>query len=119
MDFKLDFASLLKPNGSAASMGGDNMTGSSKNLMENLLPMLGGQFSPFLRIFVFVQHMLGSYLGVDATLLLSTVGVIWALNKIGRQMYMSGYAFLHTHFMSSISIQSADDIYVHLMRWLA
>jgi len=123
----MDFMSLLKSNKSATiesstistsdTMATDNA--SAKKLMENLLPMLGGQFSPFLRMFVSLQHLFGSYLGVDATILLSAICALWAFNKIGRQVYMSGYTFMHAHFMSSIGISSADDIYPVLMRWLA
>ncbi|KAI0124382.1 BCS1 N terminal-domain-containing protein [Xylariales sp. AK1849] len=83
------------------------------NIVESLLPMLG------LRSILPMYGFIGSWLGLDPTWLLTTFGMMWAANKLIRQIYHSSYGFITEHLMSTIHISSNDDIYVHLMRWLA
>jgi mitochondrial chaperone BCS1 len=116
---KVDFASLFTGN---ANIIAGNTTGRaehSNKLFESLLPVLGGQFSPLLRLAMFFHQMIASRLGVDPTTILTLFGFAWALNKVGRQMYMTAYGVIQENFMCNIHISSADDIYTHMMKWLA
>lgn len=99
----------------AANMtaGTENASAASNFHMENLLPMLG------LRSFMPMYGLVGGWLGLDPTFLLTVFGIVWAFNKIVRQVYGTMYGIVQEHLMSSIHISSTDDMYVHLMRWLA
>ncbi|ETS80528.1 hypothetical protein PFICI_08057 [Pestalotiopsis fici W106-1] len=83
------------------------------NLAETLLPLLG------LRALLPVYSFVGNSLGLDVTWILTLFGMIWAVNKLFRQAYSTIYAFVAENLMSNIHISSTDDIYIHLMRWLA
>ncbi|KAF6824926.1 mitochondrial chaperone BCS1 [Colletotrichum plurivorum] len=118
---KMDFATLFKGNLSAMA---DNMTNgksysSNSKMMESLLPMLGGQFNPVVRIVMLLYQMIGSNLGIDPTVVLTLVGFFWAANRVVRQVYGAVFRLIQDNFMSSIHISSTDEIYVHMMKWLA
>ncbi|KAI1262191.1 P-loop containing nucleoside triphosphate hydrolase protein [Xylariaceae sp. FL1019] len=83
------------------------------NIIESILPLLG------LRGFAPIYRVVGSSLGWDPTILLTALGVIWALNRVFRQVYSLVYKLITDHLMSTIHISSTDDIYLHLMKWLA
>ncbi|KAI0168152.1 BCS1 N terminal-domain-containing protein [Pestalotiopsis sp. NC0098] len=82
-------------------------------VVETLLPLLG------LRALVPVYSFVGNSLGLDVTWILTCFGLVWALNKLGRQVYHTIYGFVTENLMSNIHISSTDDIYFHLMIWLA
>lgn len=88
-------------------------------ILETLTPLLGYQFNPFLRLFMVLYNMLGSHLGLDPTFILTAIGFVWAANKLCSQIYLGLYGLARRHFMASIQISSTDDIYFHLMKWLA
>lgn len=100
-------------NATAIAENGSSSSHVNGNIVETLLPMLG------LRGFAPIYGFIGNWLGVDVTWLLTFFGGIWAFNKLGRQVYHTLYGFVTEHLMSNIHISSNDDIYVHLMRWLA
>ncbi|KAK7750639.1 hypothetical protein SLS62_007486 [Diatrype stigma] len=87
--------------------------GPSANIIESLLPLFG------LRGLAPLYGLVGGSLGVDATYLLTFFGVAWALNRLLRQLYNVGYGLVSDHLMSNIHVSSSDDIYLHLMKWLA
>ncbi|KAI0006938.1 BCS1 N terminal-domain-containing protein [Xylariaceae sp. FL0662B] len=105
--------SLVSSN--ETDMVGDNSSTNimDTNVIERILPLLG------LRGFVPVYSFVGSWLGIEASHLLTAIAFLWALNKLARQLYYFASGFITEHFMSSIDISSNDDIYKHLMRWLA
>lgn len=118
----MDFATLFKGNFSAMAenmTGGKSYSGDSKKMMESLLPMLGGQFNPVVRSLMFLYQMIGSHLGIDPTLILTLAGFIWAANRVARQVYGAIFRVIQDNFMSSIHVQSTDEIYAHMMKWLA
>lgn len=119
---RMDFATLFKGNFSAMAenmTGGKSYSGDSKKMMESLLPMLGGQFNPVVRSLMFLYQMIGSHLGIDPTLILTLAGFIWAANRVARQVYGAIFRVIQDNFMSSIHVQSTDEIYAHMMKWLA
>lgn len=83
------------------------------NIVENLLPLVG------LKAFMPVYSFLSNSLGWDPTYLLTTLGFVWAANKVLRQIYHLLYGLVTEHLMSTIHVSSTDDIYLHLMKWLA
>ena len=85
----------------------------SANVIESLLPLLG------LRGFAPLYSLIGSSLGIDPTYLLTTIGLAWAFNRLFRQIYYYLYGVVTEYMMSSIHVSSTDDIYLHLMKWLA
>jgi mitochondrial chaperone BCS1 len=104
-----------------------NMTSFANNMTEgglpeglaHLLPLLGTRFTPLLQPLMVIYHMMGSRLGLDPTLMLTLFGFFWAFNKMWRQVYGSLYALLHEYLTANIHISSTDEIYLHLMKWLA
>ncbi|KAH6685412.1 mitochondrial chaperone BCS1 [Plectosphaerella plurivora] len=88
-------------------------------VLDALGPLLGGQFSPILRTLTLVNQVFGARLGIDPTLLLTLVGAAWALSRMWRQLSAAVTAFVIAHFMSSIHVASSDEIYTHMMKWLA
>lgn len=121
---KMDFSTLFKGNLTAMA---ENMTGgrggygagNSNKMMESLLPMLGGQFNPVVRSLMLLYQMIGSNLGIDPTLILTLVGFFWAANRVVRQVYGAVFRLIQDNFMSSIHVSSTDEIYTHMMKWLA
>lgn len=83
------------------------------NLIEGLLPVLG------LRGLLPMYSLVGSWLGLDPTWILTAFGIFWAANKLLRQMYMTIYGLVTEHMMCNIHVSSTDEIYVYLMKWLA
>ncbi|KAK2002695.1 hypothetical protein LX36DRAFT_221586 [Colletotrichum falcatum] len=63
--------------------------------------------------------MIGSNLGLDPTVVLTLVGFFWAANRVVRQVYGAVFRLIQDNFMSSIHITSTDEIYTHMMKWLA
>lgn len=82
-------------------------------IIETLLPLLG------MRGLVPVYSLIGSSLGLDVTWVLTLFGFVWAMNKLLRQAYGTVYGFVTEHLLSKIHVSSTDEIYTHLMRWLA
>ncbi|GKT40934.1 putative mitochondrial chaperone BCS1-B [Colletotrichum spaethianum] len=117
----MDFATLFKGNLSAMAenmTGGRSYSGNNK-MMESLLPMLGGQFNPVFRSLMLLYQMIGSNLGIDPTIILTLVGFFWATNRVVRQVYGAIFRLVQENFMSNIHITSTDEIYTHMMKWLA
>jgi mitochondrial chaperone BCS1 len=100
-------------NATTSTENASNSGHMNGNMVETLLPLLG------LRALVPVYSFIGGSLGLDVTWVLTLFGMIWALNKLGRQIYHTLYGFVTENLMSNIHISSTDDIYIHLMRWLA
>ncbi|KAL2268607.1 hypothetical protein VTJ83DRAFT_3453 [Remersonia thermophila] len=123
----MDLPSLLRgalPANATSSSHGAN--GSAHHvlrdeLLDNLTPLLGFglQFNPLMRLFMVLNHMFGSRLGIEPTYVLTVAGLLWAANKLWNQLSAALHALARRHFMVSISINEADDIYRHLMKWLA
>ena len=116
---KLDFGSLFGGSLNNASKNASTNKTFHDGMMESLLPIVGGQFSPVLRSVMFIYQMLGNHLGIDPTLILTLAGFIWAINRVGRQVYSTIYGIMQTNFMSTVHVSSTDDIYDQLMKWLA
>lgn len=113
MDIPMLLRGVLPAVTANTTAGPENASAASSFHMDNLLPLLG------LRSFMPMYGLIGGWLGLDPTFLLTVFGVVWAFNKIARQAYRTLYSVVQEHLMSSIHISSTDDMYAHLMRWLA
>jgi len=120
MDFNAILRGALPQMAANISSLGENM--SKKGLpdgMAQLLPLLGSRFNPLLQPLLLVQHLMGGWLGLDPTVLLTFFGFCWAANKVWRQVSTTVGGLVHRYLSSSIRVSSGDEIYLHLMKWLA
>ncbi|KAL2259919.1 hypothetical protein VTK26DRAFT_6242 [Humicola hyalothermophila] len=107
-----------------ASLDDSNSTGGGHSdlpdgILETLSPLLGFQFNPLLRLLMVLNNMIGGHLGFDLTYLLSALGFVWAIHKLWSYLYDNLYSLARQYFMASIEVSSSDDIYYHMIKWLA
>ncbi|KAK3936146.1 BCS1 N terminal-domain-containing protein [Diplogelasinospora grovesii] len=127
----MDFNTLLRgalPTlvANISDAAGSNTTAFGKKsfpdgILETLAPLLGSQFNPLLKSFMLFYKVAGSGIlfGLDPTILLTLFGFFWAGNKLWRQVYMTIYGIVQEHLMATIHINSGDEMFLHMMRWLA
>lgn len=72
-----------------------------------------------LRGFAPLYEFVGSWLGIDPGMMLTVLGILWAAQKIGQQLFSLCRLIVTSYLMSSVHIASTDDIYLHMMKWLA
>ncbi|KAI2471888.1 P-loop containing nucleoside triphosphate hydrolase protein [Annulohypoxylon bovei var. microspora] len=116
MDYSGVLSSLLPSIGLNMSGGGGNNTTDDTphaKVVESILGLVG------LRGFAPIYGFVGNKLGIEPSYILTAIGVLWAFNKLFHQLYTSLYNVVISHFMCSIHILNSDDIYAHLMEWLA
>ncbi|KAI0881129.1 P-loop containing nucleoside triphosphate hydrolase protein [Annulohypoxylon maeteangense] len=116
MDYSGVLSGLLPSIGlNISDRVGNNATDNTPHakMVESILGLVG------LRGFAPIYGFVGDKLGIEPTYILTAIGVIWAFNKLFHQLYTSLYNIVISHFMCSIHILNSDDIYSHLMEWLA
>ncbi|KAG7289523.1 hypothetical protein NEMBOFW57_005894 [Staphylotrichum longicolle] len=121
MDFNSLVRGALPTFGANVSHPGNSSTenGLPDGLLDTLSPLLGLQFNPLMRLFMLLHSLIGSHLGIDPTYILTSVGVIWAANKVWAQLYTTLYGLARQYFMASVEVSNSDDIYFQMMKWLA
>jgi mitochondrial chaperone BCS1 len=121
MDFNTLLRGALPTFGANITDAGGNGTKRSipDGIMETLVPLLGSQFNPLLKLFMLFHNMAGSRFGLDPTILLVVAGVFWAGNKMVRQLYLTLYGLTQQYFTASICINNSDEMFLHMMKWLA
>ena len=67
----------------------------------------------------FVSKFLLESIGLDISLIVSAVAIAFAVSTALRYSWKNVYAQLKVYFMSSITVDSEDDIHQHIMSWLA
>jgi len=72
----------------------------------------------FIPGYPFISNLLRENLGFDVTYTVFTCLLLFGLITAGQFLWKHAYYFFETNFMSSISIESGDDIYGHVMNWL-
>lgn len=122
MDFK-SFGRNLQYHGSPHnSNGNSNMTTDGSNGtsagLEPIIALLGAR-NPLVQVLMILHSLVGSRLGLDPTMFLTLLGFLWASNRIWYQPYHAARRLLSDYFVSSISVASGDEIYLHMMKWLA
>lgn len=86
--------------------------------MDSLL-LSAGRSSPLLQVGLFVYRVLGAHLGLDPSILLTAVGLLWAFFKLGSQLWQFGAALIDQHLMCAMYVSEGDHIYTYLMKWLS
>ncbi|KAH8909007.1 hypothetical protein BR93DRAFT_944378 [Coniochaeta sp. PMI_546] len=123
MDFNTFLRGAMPTFAANASEAGANATrsGFQSGMMDSLMPLLsmGGRSNPLLQVFMLVYNVLGARLGFDPTSALTFFGFLWAANKVWRQIYMALYGVINTYLTASIHISSSDEMYLHMMKFLA
>lgn len=115
----MDFKSMGRGFGGGHRGGFDtNVSNGTLPGLEPIIALLGAR-NPIVQLLMVVHQVVGSRIGLDPTMFLTLLGFIWAFNRIWRQLFTAIYRFVSDYFMSSIHIASSDEIYLHLMKWLA
>ncbi|KAK0651827.1 BCS1 N terminal-domain-containing protein [Cercophora newfieldiana] len=99
--------------------GNDTRKNLADGIFETILPLFGTQFNPLFKILMVVWNKAGISLGFDPTIILTIAGVVWAANKLLRQLYGTLYGLTQQYFTASINISNSDEMYNHMMKWLA
>lgn len=121
----MDFSTLLRGemptfSGNATETGGNFSSREFHDgVLKSLMPLFGGRFNPLMQAFMLFYNMAGSRLGFDPSIILTALGFVWAANKLWRQVYMTVYGLLQEYLTASVHISSSDEMYLHLMKWLA
>ena len=102
----------------ASHDGNSSEHGLPDGLLDTLSPLLGFQLNPLMKLFTLLHDIIESHLGIDLTYILILVGLFWAINKIGAQLYTTCHALSRQHFTASIEVSNSDDIYTHIMKFL-
>ncbi|KAK9435543.1 mitochondrial chaperone BCS1 [Metarhizium brunneum] len=88
------------------------------DIFDNLLAT-AGRASPLTQFFLFIYQMLGLRLGLDLSVIMALLGVLWVTIKIGGQAYTLVDAFIENHLMHSVTVPHDDEIYDHVLAWLS
>lgn len=110
------FAGNMTESGGNMSGGGGGL---HNGILESLVPLMGGKFNPLMQSFMLLYDVAGSRLGIDPTIILTCLGFVWAGNKLWKQVYLTLYGVLQEYLTASIHISSSDEMYLHMMKWLA
>ncbi|KAH6893108.1 BCS1 N terminal-domain-containing protein [Thelonectria olida] len=78
-----------------------------------------GHASPLMEVFIFVYRQIGAQFGLDPSLLLTLLGVLWALSKVFAQIYAMIQDASLRYFSCGLSVSENDDIYHQVMNFLA
>lgn len=117
MDFKAVLGKQLHHGAFNSNLTAANMSGSVPGL-EGIITLLGSR-NPLVQMFMVLHQMVGSRIGIDPTMIITLAGFAWAANKIWRQFFMVIYRFIAEYLMASIHVSSGDEIYLHMIKWLA
>lgn len=93
-------------------------TNSSFPGLGSVIALLGAR-NPIVQILMVLHQVVGTRIGLDPTLFVSLLGFFWMSNRIWQQLFLSIYRLVSEYFMSSITVASSDEIYLHMMKWLA
>lgn len=119
MDFSHLLRTALPPFVGNMSAEDNNAT---QNIVETLTPLLGLQFNPFLNLFMIFYDLAGGRLGtlgLNPAYILTSFGLAWAFNKTWVHIYANVMSILGRYFTASVQVNSGDNIYDHLMKFLA
>ena len=95
----------------STTLSPDNSTATLTQLPANLLEALIPGYS-------IISKFLLDVLGFDITLVVSVFALIFGLYTAVKFLWKHAYAQFQEYFMSFICIDSDDDIYDHVMKWL-
>lgn len=87
--------------------------------MDTFIATAGLNASPLAQLLLFVHRQLGVHLGIDPSLVLTILGVLWGTQYFASQAWAYVNRLTEDYLMSSITISQDDSIYYHLMEWLS
>lgn len=87
-------------------------------MMDTLLSSTASA-SPLLQVFIFVYRRIGEQLGLDPSTLLTICGVLWGIHKLCTQLLDMIENILNKYFRCTVTIRKGDQIYDHMMQFLA
>lgn len=96
----------------------ETVSGIPPGLMDTFLAS-AGHASPLLQVIIFLYRQLSVSLGLDPSLLFTTLGFFWGAQYFFNQTWHYVEDMVERHLMCSISVNQNDDIYDHLMQWLS
>lgn len=114
----MDFKSMSRNLGGHRGTFDANSSNGTLPGLEPIIALLGAR-NPIVQLLMVVHQVVGSRIGLDPTMFLTLLGFLWAFNRIWRQLFTAIYRVVSDYFVSSIHIASSDEIYLHLMKWLA
>lgn len=87
-------------------------------MMDSIL-VTAGHASPLMQLVLFVYRLLGAQLGLDPSVALTVLGLLWGVSKLGSQAWAHVVGFVDRHFMCAMYVSEYDHIYGQLMKWLS
>ncbi|KAG6018389.1 hypothetical protein E4U41_003915 [Claviceps citrina] len=85
---------------------------------DGLLATAGHAF-PALQALFLLLRMPAIRLGLDPSSLLALLGYYLACNAFGWQLYSRASALVQDHFTCTVFVSERDEIYQHVMKWVA
>ena len=102
----------------AAGPSGAAMGPFPAGMMDSIL-VTAGHASPLMQLVLFVYRQIGSQLGLDPSVVLTVLGLLWGVSKLGSQAWSHATGFVDRYFMCAMYVSEYDHIYVQLMKWLS
>jgi len=93
--------------------------GSNNTSTSSITQLPANILEAFIPGYSIISRFLLDVLGFDISLVVSVCFLIFALGTSTKFLWKHAFAQFSKYFMSSISIDSDDDIYDHVMAWLA
>ncbi|RDA93028.1 hypothetical protein CP533_0736 [Ophiocordyceps camponoti-saundersi (nom. inval.)] len=75
--------------------------------------------SPLVQLAIFIYRQLGSNLGLDPSVVLTFLGLVWALVRFGAHVYDLFRLVFDRYFTCAMYVSERDHIYMQLMKWLS
>ncbi|PSS00794.1 BCS1 N terminal-domain-containing protein [Coniella lustricola] len=118
----MDFKSLGRGFGHGGSglHGSHNVTGNDTTLpgLEPIIALLGAR-NPVVQVLMVLHQTVGQRIGLDPGTFLTLLGFLWASSRMWRQLFSTAEQIVTQYLTSSVHISSSDEIYFHLLKWLA
>lgn len=110
-------SSTSNPN--ATNETGSSPDGLPSDMLGALLSTAGLHSSPLLQLVLFVHRKLSTQLGIDPSLVITLLGLLWSMQYLATQVWIWLEDLIERHLMCCISINQGDTIYDHVMAWLS
>ncbi|KAM5344848.1 hypothetical protein ACJ41O_010710 [Fusarium nematophilum] len=115
---KLGLPPFLQAMNSTSSPFNASESSFGSGIMDTFL-VSAGQASPLLQLFLFVYRLLGDQFGLDPSLLLTLLGVLWGLSKLLAQVHAVVDNALSRWLRCTMYVSENDLIYANLMQFLS
>lgn len=112
---------VLPDRGSNGTLGNGTVGSESMHtdVVNMLLSSAGLHSSPLLQLVLFVHRQLSDHLGIDPSLVITLLGMLWSAQYLAAQAWNWVEILIERHLMCSISVGQGETIYDHMMEWLA